>query len=123
MKTSARAHGRRKNTTVPAALYCGSHEGRKLILHLANSLNVSTDATSIAIAKAVKFQDRESRKVSTPDSDSLLATRVHGVESHGIGRGIRDLLESRSHGRAKAVHSFAVSRTDQLSVCAKREMR
>lgn len=69
------------------------------------ALNASLDAMSIAVAKPVKVQNWGSHNASTVDKEPLYATQGLGIARHDDGRDIKDLLKSRSHGRAEAVHN------------------
>lgn len=72
---------------------------------------------NVAIAKPVKVPDWKSHKASALDTELRFATRFHGVASHDDEIRIRDLLKSRSHGRAEAEQNDTASRTIRSGVC------
>lgn len=71
---------------------------------------------SVAVTESIKCKGCGSRKASNFDTESLFATQVCGLASHDDGRGTKELLKSRTHERAKVVHSCADSRTRRSNV-------
>lgn len=81
--------------------------GPKPVLRRGNALNAQPDAMSIAVAKPIKVQDSRSHKISPVYKKTFFATRFRGVANHDDEKDIHDLLESLSHGHAKAVQNYA----------------
>lgn len=85
------------------------------------ALNALSVAKSNAVATPIKIQDWGSHKASNLGIEPNLVPGVRGVASHDHGRGIHELLKSRSHGRAEAVCSSAAFRTHWFNFCKRKE--
>lgn len=109
-------NGKRLYKHPRTANFDGGHE---LISPLDNALSDLLNSMNIAVAKPLKVLYWESHKASITDMESVFAMRVRGVASHDHGRGVQDLLESRSHGCAEAVHHYDLARTYRSRVCEK----
>lgn len=92
------------------------HRDRELIPRRENALNAPSDVMSTAVTTPVKVQDCRSHKASATNPKPFFATQVRDLPGRDDRRAIHDLPESRSHGRAEAVHYCALTTTRRYSV-------